>query len=603
MSVVEKEKSALTAEEIEEMYGKIQQNKNEDVGFAESLDKYLANPETEISPLKLGITPNSLTISGANPDLQVVINPSTIKKCMSEANEHYHGHGLSEEIMKQLSSELRNPTMIFKGSKEDSLVAITELKDKENHGVIVAVSLSEKHGFSEVNRISSAYGKNNLSNYLRNQMEKGNLLAANKEKADKMLHSIGLQLPRENTFISFDNSIAYTTANVKYPSTKNKSENVEIAVGDKILYESEEYTITSLESDVPNSIQISQKGVDGLEYTYHIDKDKLLSDSSFKYLGQNEDKRYQEVNSMEKQAIYKFVENGQRQYAYAHWGANVATGSVRYVEACQIAEEYQVSRTDAMLNITYDGEYKPFENNGNKVFNKLTYDHFGDLFDTAAHGIMFAAKVTIDSDHDIFKYQQEGQRDICIPLSKAAEITSEEIAKCEGSSEKWSIYELSQTLQHRYYEIQNQYDYLMDIVVVQPGLPAEHKTIDISDGKLRAMQNVVQGLIEPIYSISEPGMIVFANEEARILEFEPNRRIPGEQPVCGTFFICGDTGDDSCSLTPEQVTKYVEKYKTPDVFSEAEIKQAHECQIYFHSFSDEEDLSSFLGFTKTGGRK
>ena len=30
-----------------------------------------------------------------------------------------------------------------------------------------------------------------------------------------MLHSIGVDFPEENTFISFDNSIAYTTANVK----------------------------------------------------------------------------------------------------------------------------------------------------------------------------------------------------------------------------------------------------------------------------------------------------------------------------------------------------------------------------------------------------
>ena len=36
------------------------------------------------------------------------------------------------------------------------------------------------------------------------------------EKANKMLHSIGVDFPEENTFISFDNGIAYTTANVNY---------------------------------------------------------------------------------------------------------------------------------------------------------------------------------------------------------------------------------------------------------------------------------------------------------------------------------------------------------------------------------------------------
>ena len=64
-----------------------------------------------------------------------------------------------------------------------------------------------------------------MTNYLKAQIEQGNLLAANKEKANEMLQSSGLQLPLEETFISFDNSIAYTTANVKYPE-KHTSENI-----------------------------------------------------------------------------------------------------------------------------------------------------------------------------------------------------------------------------------------------------------------------------------------------------------------------------------------------------------------------------------------
>ena len=123
--------------------------------------------------------------------------------------------------MEQIPQELRNPVMIFKGSQENSLVAITELKDNQNRGVMIAVSLCEKDGFSEVNRISSVYGRNNMTNYLNVQMKQGNLIAVNKEKADRMLHSAGLQSPLENTFISFDNSIAYSTANVKRVSEKS----------------------------------------------------------------------------------------------------------------------------------------------------------------------------------------------------------------------------------------------------------------------------------------------------------------------------------------------------------------------------------------------
>lgn len=228
MPVQDNEKSALSADEILKSAEKIQQNQKEDITFSKNLDKFLTNSEKATDFLTLGITPNSLAIAGASSELNVVIAPRTIAKCMSEPDEHYHGHGLSADVMKQLPSELRNPAMIFKGRHDDSLVLITELKDKENREIMIAVALSEKQGFSEVNRISSAYGRNNMGNYLKAQMEQGNLIAVNKEKADRMLHSVGLQLPLENTFISYDNSITYTMSNVKSPTEKISEKNEQL---------------------------------------------------------------------------------------------------------------------------------------------------------------------------------------------------------------------------------------------------------------------------------------------------------------------------------------------------------------------------------------
>ena len=68
--------------------------------------------------------------------------------------------------------------------------------------------------------------KKSLKNYL--ELHQDEILAVNTEKANKMLRPLGLQLPPGNTFISFDNSIAYTTTNVKY-SEKNKPRPVQCA--------------------------------------------------------------------------------------------------------------------------------------------------------------------------------------------------------------------------------------------------------------------------------------------------------------------------------------------------------------------------------------
>lgn len=217
---------ATNEDEILIMADKIRQNQMESREFERRLESYLSNQGEVTEPITIGKTSNALVISGADGKLNVIINPSTIKKCMSDPAARYHGHGLTADIMKKLPDELRNPIMIFKGAHQNSLVAVTALKDKKNDVIVVAVDLNVRSVWCDVNRVTSAYGKENVSNYIKKQFETGNLVAVNVEKANEMLHSLGLQLPQENTFISFDNSIAYTTANVKYPDEVDNLKNI-----------------------------------------------------------------------------------------------------------------------------------------------------------------------------------------------------------------------------------------------------------------------------------------------------------------------------------------------------------------------------------------
>lgn len=213
----EKAKSTLEVDEddILKLANCIQKNSAQDKLFVESLARFLNGEEIVNRPIVVGDTPNALVIAGAKDSLDLVISPRTIIKCMSEPEEKYHGHGLSREIMQQLPAELRNPLMVFKGSKEDSLVAITSLKDAENREIMIAVDLNSSNRHYEVNKVSSVYGRNNMQNYIKRQIENGNLIAMNKKTANEMLQSLGLQSPPEETFISYDDSIAYTAQNVK----------------------------------------------------------------------------------------------------------------------------------------------------------------------------------------------------------------------------------------------------------------------------------------------------------------------------------------------------------------------------------------------------
>lgn len=190
-------------------------NYQEDYGFVDILDRFMCNEFVHTGSIPICKTPNVLALGGANLEYDIIINPKTIAKCMGKADEWHHGHDLDKDIFKYLVFELRNPVMLLKGSKENTLVAVTSLKDRQGRPIVVSVALERRNAHHLANQITSAYGRNNFNSYLRRQVKEGNLIAINKNKANQMFRSAGLQLPIEETTISFDNSISYSFENVK----------------------------------------------------------------------------------------------------------------------------------------------------------------------------------------------------------------------------------------------------------------------------------------------------------------------------------------------------------------------------------------------------
>lgn len=140
------------------------------------------NKKAASRPLKIGNTVNALVLCGANGNLPLTI-------------------------------------MFFRGTHENSLLAITSVKDDKKRNIVISIDLNKQESFSYANSVTSIYGRDNLERYIEKNIDNGNLLAVNTNKADKMLHSIGKSYPEENTFINFDNSIAFTMENV---NNKNK---------------------------------------------------------------------------------------------------------------------------------------------------------------------------------------------------------------------------------------------------------------------------------------------------------------------------------------------------------------------------------------------
>ena len=111
-------------------------------------------------------------------------------------------------------------------------------------------------------------------------------------------------------------------------------------------------------------------------------------------------------------------------------------------------------------------------------------------------------------------------------------------------------------------------DNLMRVVYVEPNKPPYVAEIeDTLEGK----QKAVQGYIEPVY-IENDGTCLIGNEEAKLIGMEGNRRIGPSSIIAGPFFVCGTTEEDFRGLTDEEVTKYMDRFKDPELISQDEVQ-------------------------------
>lgn len=103
------------------------------------------------------------------------------------------------------------------------------------------------------------------------------------------------------------------------------------------------------------------------------------------------------------------------------------------------------------------------------------------------------------------------------------------------------------------------------IIKIEPHKEPEVITIP---NTLQSFKGLVGGYIEGL-GIS-PTAHMFVNEEGKLEGLEPNRRFNNDILV-GTILIVGVDGEDTTSLTPEQIEEYMERFKTPEDISPDEV--------------------------------
>lgn len=109
----------------------------------------------------------------------------------------------------------------------------------------------------------------------------------------------------------------------------------------------------------------------------------------------------------------------------------------------------------------------------------------------------------------------------------------------------------------------------MRVLVVEPERRPELREID---GSLKAMQDIVGGLIQAVFPFEEPVALV-CNDDGKFDDLPANRALRDKNGqiydiVFGTFFLCGAPPDSDhfTSLTEEQVERYRKRFYMPELF-------------------------------------
>lgn len=135
-------------------------------------------------------------------DCGIVMTQKHIRNCLAleDPRGKDHRHDLPIDFMDDLPRYIQSPAMILQSmSQPDSVVIVTNRKDKKDRPIIVALKNAGKGTVGgkviDCNVVTSTYGRNGFTEFLNNSLKNNCLLYCDIKKSRDLVVSAGLQLP------------------------------------------------------------------------------------------------------------------------------------------------------------------------------------------------------------------------------------------------------------------------------------------------------------------------------------------------------------------------------------------------------------------------
>jgi hypothetical protein len=176
------------------------------VNFKQQLKSYLKGTMLSSDVFNLGKPSETIKNCGM-PDHEIIMTQKTVKKVIASEDSKKTGHGISRQVLKGLKGALNNPVMIIKGSMPGSLLIVSDKKDLKNRPIVIAIHSCSNSKFGIKNEIRSIYGRNNFSQYLEKETKNDSIIFEDKNRANMLRPSRGVQFPKVTANIDSKDNI------------------------------------------------------------------------------------------------------------------------------------------------------------------------------------------------------------------------------------------------------------------------------------------------------------------------------------------------------------------------------------------------------------
>lgn len=183
-------------------------NKTDNENFGKALDNFDGlNP---LQLIKVGEIPPVMKALGIS-DNPIEMPQSVVSKALREEATYPNdkkGHALTMEHVKRIPESLADPIMVFKSrTRDDSYVFFTEQKDAADRSIIIPVAVDKRYGRLVINEITSIYGRTNEVDFVKTNIEQGNLVYADKKRSldwerECQVQFLAQVLPSEGSYSS-----------------------------------------------------------------------------------------------------------------------------------------------------------------------------------------------------------------------------------------------------------------------------------------------------------------------------------------------------------------------------------------------------------------